>query len=133
MSIRGRSFILCGLMGWCIEVAFTSFNAFRKKDKKLIGQTSAWMFPIYGMACAIKYIYPKIKHWSTFSRAFFYGISIMTGEFLSGSLLTRFDVCPWNYKGCKFAIKGLIRLDFLPLWMLAGMFYEKLLTSLDSK
>ena len=51
--MRGKNFILCGLAGWCIEVAFTSFNALRRKDKKLIGQTSAWMFPIYGMAAGI--------------------------------------------------------------------------------
>lgn len=125
--MRGKNFIVCGLAGWCIEVAFTSFNAARNKDKKLIGQTSAWMFPIYGMAAAIGVVYPKIKHWSTLHRSFLYGLSIMTGEFVSGSLLTRLGVCPWNYDGCKYSIKGLIRLDFFPLWMMAGLLFEKLL------
>lgn len=125
--MHGKNFIVCGFTGWCIEIAFTSFNAARKKDKKLIGQTSAWMFPIYGMAAAIDLVYPKIKHWSTLHRGFLYGISIMTGEFVSGSLLTRLGICPWNYDGCKYSIKGLIRLDFFPLWMMAGLLFEKIL------
>ena len=125
--MRGKNFIVCGLAGWCIEVAFTSFNAARKKDKKLVGQTSTWMFPIYGMAAGIGLIYPKIKHWHTLQRSFLYGISIMTGEYVSGSLLTKLGVCPWNYEGCKYSIKGIIRLDFLPLWMIAGLFFEWLL------
>ena len=125
--MHGKNFIVCGLTGWCIEVAFTSFNAARKKDKKLIGQTSAWMFPIYGMAAAINLVYPKIKHWSILQRGFLYGISIMTGEYVSGSLLTKLGVCPWNYAGCKYSVKGLIRLDFFPLWMMAGLLFERIL------
>ena len=129
--MRGKNFIICGLAGWCIEVAFTSFNAARRKDKKLMGQTSAWMFPIYGMAAIIGLVYPKIKHWSAVGRGLLYGLSIMTGEYLSGSLLTKLGVCPWNYEGCKYSVKGLIRLDFLPLWATAGLFYEWLLRKMN--
>jgi len=125
--MRGKNFIICGLAGWCIEVAFTSLSSIKSKDKRLIGRTSAWMFPIYGMASCIEMIYPKIKHWHTIQRGFLYGASIMTGEFLSGSLLTKLDACPWNYDDCKYSIKGLIRLDFFPLWMLTGLFFEWLL------
>lgn len=130
--MKGKNFILCGLAGWCIEVAFTSFNALRKKDKKLIGQTSAWMFPIYGLASCIAFVYPKIKHWHFILRAVLYGCSIMAVEFFSGSLLSRMGLCPWNYDGCKYSIKGLIRMDFLPLWACAGLFYERLLLGLNS-
>lgn len=127
-----KNFILCGLAGWCIEVAFTSLNALRKKDKKLMGQTSAWMFPIYGLASCISYIYPKIKHWHTLLRGLFYGCSILSVEFLSGTLLKRLGLCPWNYEGCKFSVKGVIRMDFLPLWVCAGLFYERLLREVNT-
>ena len=120
--MRGKNFIMCGFAGWCIEVAFTSLNALRKKDKKLMGQTSAWMFPIYGLASCISIIYPKIKHWNFILRGALYGCSIMTVEFLSGSLLKRLNICPWNYDGCKYSVKGVIRIDFLPLWIIAGLF-----------
>ena len=129
----GKNFIICGLTGWCIEIAFTSANAVRKKDKKMMGQTSAWMFPIYGLASGIRVIAPKISHWSTFRRGLFYGGAIMGTEYLTGSLLKRFDACPWSYEGCKYAVKDIVRLDYLPFWMAAGLFYEKILLNLDSK
>ena len=131
--MKGKNFILCGFAGWCIEVAFTSLNALRKKDKKLMGQTSAWMFPIYGLASFISVIYPKIKHWNIALRGILYGCSIMTVEFLSGSLLKRLGICPWNYDGCRFSIKGLIRMDFLPLWIGAGIFYEQFLLAINDQ
>lgn len=124
-----RNFIVCGLTGWCMEIAFTSAGALGKKDKKLMGQTSAWMFPIYGTAALIGEIAPRIAHWPTPARALLYGGSIMVGEYISGSLLTKFDVCPWDYKGCKYAVKDIVRLDFLPFWMVAGLIFERILTN----
>ena len=125
--MRNNKFILCGLAGWCIEVAFTSASSALKKDKKMMGQTSAWMFPIYGMAAGIDLIYPKIKNWSTLNRALLYGLSIMTGEYITGSILTAMDACPWSYADAKYSIKVLVRPDYLPYWMVAGLLYEKLL------
>lgn len=125
--MRGRNFIICGLTGWCIEVAFTSAGALGKRDKKLMGQTSAWMFPIYGMASLIGEVAPKISHWPTPARGLLYGSAIMAGEYVTGSLLKAIDACPWNYDGAKYAIKGIVRLDYLPFWMIAGLLYEKIL------
>lgn len=122
-----KNFIICGLTGWCMEVAFTSASALCKRDKKLMGQTSAWMFPIYGSAALIGEISPKISHWPTAIRALLYGSAIMTGEYISGSLLTKFDICPWSYKGCKYTINDIVRLDYLPFWMIAGLIFERIL------
>lgn len=131
--MNGKNFIICGLTGWCIEIAFTSAGAILNKDKKMMGHTSAWMFPIYGMASGIGVIAPKIRHWTPLSRGFLYGSAIMTMEYITGSLLSHIDACPWSYKGCKYSIKDLVRLDYFPLWMLAGLLYEKLLLSADTK
>lgn len=130
--MRGKNFIICGLTGWCIEIAFTCAGAFSKNDKKLMGKTSAWMFPIYGMAAGIGLISPKIKHWPLLGRGFLYGSAIMATEYISGYVLNHFDVCPWNYEGEKYSVHGLVRLDYLPFWMLAGLIYEKLLNELDT-
>ena len=130
--MHGKNFIICGLTGWCLEVAFTSAGALTQKDKKLTGKTSAWMFPIYGMAAGIGIISPKIAHWPIVLRGLLYGTSIMTAEYITGSILTHFDSCPWSYDGKKYSIDGLVRLDYLPFWMAAGLLYEKLLTNLDS-
>lgn len=125
--MRVKNFIICGLTGWCIEVAFTSAGALIKKDKKLMGQTSAWMFPIYGTASVIGDIAPRISHWSLPARGLLYGGAIMLGEYVSGTVLTKLDVCPWSYANAKYTIKDIVRLDFLPFWMIAGLFYEKIL------
>ena len=127
--MTGRNFIICGLTGWCMEVAFTSAGALWKKDKKLMGQTSAWMFPIYGMAAVIGEIAPKISHWPTPARGLLYGSAIMAGEYVSGTLLTKFDVCPWSYKGAKYAVNDIVRLDFLPFWVVAGLLFEHILAN----
>ena len=127
--MRGKDFIICGLTGWCIEVAFTSACALMKKDKKLMGQTSAWMFPIYGTAAVIGEIAPKISHWPMPARGLLYGSSILTVEYITGTLLTKLDACPWSYKDCKYAVNDIIRLDYLPFWMVAGLLYERLLTN----
>ena len=129
--MTGKKFIFCGLTGWCIEVAFTSANAILKKDKKMMGQTSAWMFPIYGMAACIDDISPKIAHWTPLRRGLLYGSAIMTAEYITGSLLTRIDACPWSYKGCKYAVKDVVRLDYLPFWIGTGLLYEKLLKKIE--
>ena len=131
--MRKRNFIVCGLTGWCIEVFFTSAVAMFHKDKRLTGRSSAWMFPIYGLASVIGDIYPKIARWPGIARAFLYGICIMTVEYASGRLLTRFDVCPWCYDGCRYSVNGVIRLDFLPLWMIAGMLYERILKKFNAR
>ena len=132
--MTGRNFIMCGLTGWCMEVAFTSAGALRKKDKKLIGKTSAWMFPIYGMAAVIGEIAPKISHWPLPARGLLYGSAIMVGEYVSGTILTKMDACPWSYAGAKHTINDIVRLDYLPLWMAAGLFFEHILTNdLDHK
>lgn len=131
--MKGRNFIICGLTGWCIEVAFTSAHSLGQKDKTLMGRTSAWMFPIYGMASVIGEVAPKIAHWPTPARGLLYGSAIMAGEYLSGSVLTKLGVCPWNYDDAKYSIKGLVRLDYLPFWIVAGLLYEQLLLNLPEE
>lgn len=59
--MRGRNFLICGLTGWCMEILFTSAGSLAKHDGRLIGQTSLWMFPIYGMAACIGPVYAKSK------------------------------------------------------------------------
>lgn len=125
--MRRRNFIVCGLTGWCLEVFFTAMGDAGKHDSKLTGHSSIWMFPIYGMASAIGELYPKIAKWPKIVRALLYGICIMCVEYASGSLLKKFDLCPWCYDGCKYSINGLVRLDYLPFWMMAGMLYEHIL------
>lgn len=110
-----------------MEIIFTSITNARQKDLRLMGRTSIWMFPIYGMASCIKPLYPHIKKWPAFFRGCLYSAGILTGEYVSGSLLKKLKICPWDYSNAKFNVRGVIRLDFAPLWMMAGLVFERIL------
>ena len=131
--MKWRNFFICGLAGWCMEIVFTSFGTFLHGDPRLLGQTSLWMFPIYGMAALIDPIYEKIKYWPFLLRGCFYATSIMLGEFLSGSLLRFLGVCPWDYSGTPYNIAGIVRLDYFPFGVVAGLAFEGLLRFLDER
>lgn len=122
-----NNFLLCGFTGWCLEILFTSFHSFRKRELTLMGKTSLWMFPIYGMAALLKPCYHLIKGFPALIRAFFYSCFIFLGEYISGSILKKHQMCPWDYSDSPANIKGIIRLDYAPYWMAAGLIFEKLL------
>ena len=122
-----KNFLLCGFTGWCLEILFTSFGSYRKRELQLMGKTSLWMFPIYGMASFLKPVCRLIRRFPTGIRAACYSIFIFLGEYVSGSLLKKYQICPWDYSKARANINGVIRLDYAPVWMIAGLIFEKLL------
>ncbi|MBQ9990149.1 MAG: hypothetical protein IJP31_04300 [Lachnospiraceae bacterium] len=120
-----KNFFYCGVTGWFTEILFTAFQSFRRRDWRLIGQTSVWMFPIYGMGCLLLFPYRLLKNHSTLVRGVSYTLAIFTGEYLSGRLLTRFHACPWDYSSSRFNLHRVIRLDYAPGWFLLGLFLER--------
>lgn len=122
-----KNFFVCGLTGWCMEILFTSTDSFLKQDKRLIGRTSVWMFPIYGFAAVIAPLYRHIKNFPALLRGGIYSIGIFSFEYISGTLLKRHGMCPWDYSHAKMNIDGVIRLDYAPLWMAAGLLFERIL------
>lgn len=123
-----KNFFICGLTGWCIEIIFTSLGAFLQGDLRLIGQTSLWMFPIYGLAAFIKPLYEVIKKLPLLLRGCIYSFCILICEYISGMLLKKHHLCPWDYSNSPTNINGVIRLDYAPLWALAGLLFERIVT-----
>ena len=121
-----KKFVVCGVVGWCMEIIFTGLGSLRKNEHKLTAHTSIWMFPIYGMACFLAPLCRLLRKRNFLVRGFVYTCCIFTGEFLSGSFLRRHGACPWDYSHAKHNINGLIRLDYAPLWFVAGLFFEKI-------
>lgn len=119
-----KNFIRCGICGWCMELLWTGFLSFRKRDRKLTGQSSLWMFPIYGMAAFIGPFSKLFRNCSLLLRGIVYMLVIFTGEYLSGNVLKKHGCCPWDYSGSPLHIHGLIRLDYAPLWFFCGLFFE---------
>ncbi len=126
-----HNFIHCGILGWCMEITFTALNSFRRRQFKLTGNTSIWMFPIYGCACFFAPVSRLLKKKSPFVRGLSYAALIFTGEFITGTLLNKKDICPWDYSRSKWHIKKIIRLDYLPFWFMAGLLFERLISEDD--
>lgn len=127
MKTLGKNFLKCGLAGWCMEILFTALGSLQKREFRLVGQTSLWMFPIYGSACLLTPLFSFLKRFPVLARGTIYAVCIFFGEFLSGNFLMGKKVCPWNYERSRWNIKKVIRLDYFFNWLLAGLLFEKLL------
>lgn len=123
-----QNFLRCGMIGWAMEIFWTGLHAFRVRNLKLIGNSSLWMFPIYGCAAFLSPLMHRIKEEPVLKRGLIYMTCIFFGEYISGSLLKRKDMCPWDYSQSPYQYQGVIRLDYAPVWFLVGLLYEKLLT-----
>ena len=120
-----NNFIKCGLAGWSAELCYSSLIARTKNhDKRLMGQTSLYMFPIYGMAAAIGPIkqilcaHSPVLQKSAFCRGGIYTGLIFFTEYCTGWLLRKAGQAKLN-------VNGLIRLDFAPFWFALGLFFER--------
>lgn len=128
-----HNYIHCGLLGWFLEITFTAFQAFRRRDFRLPGVTSVWMFPIYGLASLLAPLcrFMRRRNFNIIFRGLVYTGIIFTAEFITGTLLSRRELCPWNYERSRWNIAKVIRLDYTPCWFAAGLLFERLLTESD--
>lgn len=121
------NFLRCGLVGWCMEIIFTALNSLRRRNLRLQGTTSIWMFPIYGCAALLAPVSRLLQSRSVWVRGLTYMTLIFSTEYLTGTLLQKHSMCPWDYKRSRFHIKRIIRLDYAPCWFAAGLLFEWLL------
>ena len=123
-----QDFIICGIAGWCMEILFTALGSLRRRDYTLKGVTSLWMFPIYGLGAILGPLSRLLHRLPTLLRGLIYMCTIFSVEFFSGRLLSRRKLCPWNYSRSRWNIDSLIRLDYAPCWLAAGLLFESLLS-----
>lgn len=126
-----KNFLKCGLTGWCIEIMFTAGSSWRRRDMTLRGNTSLWMFPIYGCAALFAPISRLIHKRPAWLRGLAYMSLIFSTEFLAGKYLKRRSLCPWDYGRSRWNVGRVIRLDFAPCWFAAGLLFERLLNSTE--
>lgn len=121
-----RNFLLCGIVGWSIEIFFSSLQSLQRRQYKLIGNTSMWMFPIYGLGSLIGPLSRPLRKQKIWQRGLIYMILIYSVEFLSGKFLQKKGLCPWDYSISRFHIHRIIRLDYAPCWFAIGLLFEKI-------
>lgn len=120
-----KLFLHCGIAGWCFEILYTSFKMLQRRDFRLTGTTSLWMFPIYGCAAFLRPLFRVTRKIWLPLRGTLYALIIFFAEFLSGKILDKKELVPWDYSRCRFRVGPHIRLDFFTNWFLAGLFLEK--------
>lgn len=122
-----QNFLRCGLTGWCMEIIFTSLDSVRRRDLQLKGNTSIWMFPIYGCAAFFAPVHRLLRKKPFWVRGLTYMSMIFSGEYISGRLLSKRGMCPWDYGKSRWSIQRVVRLDYAPFWFGAGLLFEKIL------
>ena len=123
-----KNFLICGILGWCLEILTSSYEALRRREPTLTGHTSLLMFPIYGAACLLRPLCRLLAPFHWFVRGMVYMVCIFTAEYASGSFLRRRGRCPWDYGYSGWNINRVIRLDFAPAWFCVGLLFERVVT-----
>lgn len=122
----GRKFAIYGVLGWIIEVLFTGASSALCRDPSMRANTYLWMHPIYGTAgLALEALHLRLPRKARGIRILSTVGVIYAAEYLSGWVLRRFlGKCPWDYTNQGVNVHGLIRLDYLPYWLLAAYLFE---------
>lgn len=108
-----------------MEIFWTGLHSFIKKDYRLVSTTSVWMFFIYGMVVWLEPVCELLSHYPVFARGGVYVLCIFGVEYMTGGLLKRLNMCPWDYSGSRYSVNGVIRLDYAPVWFAAGLIFER--------
>jgi uncharacterized membrane protein len=123
-------FIVYGALGWSSEIVWT---AVRKKltgaarDWLLMGETSLWAFPLYGMiAFLFEPLHEALRPQFLPVRAAVYLAGFWLIEYVGGWLIWKIaGKKPWDYsKSPGGSLNGLIRWNFVLVWPLVGLVLE---------
>jgi uncharacterized membrane protein len=114
-------FLVYGFAGWAIDSLFVFVHTGRRRPSSLLN------LPVYGLAQPLfEPAHDRLRHRPLAVRAGAYGCGILLVEYASGRLLRRLvGRAPWDYGRARFAIDGLVRLDYLPLWGAFGLGLER--------
>lgn len=121
--------LVVACVGVAFEVFFTALTEPRVREGwRLKGQSYVWMFPIYALVVPFfKVLDPRFGSWPWAARAPLYVAVLYAVEYLTGWLLRRLTGrCPWDYGDARWAVHGLVRLDYAPAWLLAVTLFEAL-------
>lgn len=127
---------LLACVGVALEVAFTAVLDYpQARDPRLVGHTYLWMFPIYGLIYpALSWLWPRVGAWPLAARGALYLLLLYVVEYASGWLLrATVGRCPWDYGSARWAVSGLIRLDYAPAWLAACLLFERVYRSLTGR
>lgn len=115
------------LIGWATDRAFTSLTSSLRSREPRLAPPRLTLLPFYGLLLPLyEPVHDRLRDAPLGVRAMTYGLGIVGVEFVSGLLVRRvLGEAPWDYRGARWSVDGLTRLDYLPLWALAGLVLER--------
>jgi uncharacterized membrane protein len=126
-----KRFFIYGIVGWSMEIIWTGMYSLMHGNASLEAYTSLWMLIIYGSAVFLEPLHDLMRGWNIIFRGIIWVVIIWGIEYSTGRLLLSIlHVYPWRYYG-KFAVDGLVRLDYAPAWFVAGLIFERIHNTLD--
>jgi uncharacterized membrane protein len=127
-----KRFVIYGCLGWCLEIIWTGLGSLFTGDVCLTARTYLWMFPIYGLAILFEPVHDAISPQPLWVRGMLWMVLFFAVEYLTGWILRdTIGATPWDYSQHFFNIQGVIRLDYAPVWFVAGLLFEKIHNWLD--
>lgn len=130
-------FFIFGVSGIGLEIIFTSLVDYPKfRNNHLMGYSSFWYFPLYGMAAIIlHYGHPFVFSLPPAYRGAVYIVVFWAGEYLGMGLLRLLlgkSPSEESYYKSHWNIHGLTRLDFAPAHLALGLIFEWMFRRLHS-
>jgi uncharacterized membrane protein len=121
LSRPGVRFLAYGVAGWVVDSLFVAAHTGRRRPSSLLN------LPVYALAQPLfEPLHDRLRQRPPALRGALYGAGILGVEYASGQLLRRLaGRAPWDYGDARFAVDGLIRLDYLPLWAVFGLGLER--------
>ncbi len=123
-------------VGIAMEVTFTAIiDSWRHRCPRLRGHSYLWMvFTYAAVPLILAVVYPPIHQLPIAARLALYVALVYLVEYGWGWVLRRTTgQCPWDYGRARWAVSGLIRLDYLPCWVAACWMFERLFVALHSR
>lgn len=132
-----ENFIICGLSGWGLEILLSIRGESCGRGLENDGEHPSTCFRSMGWECCLDRSEEEwtrgfgdfgeisVRDW-IIRHGILDMVLIFLTEYLTGSLLRRFGICPWDYTGRMLQINGVIRLDFAPFWFGTGLLFEYL-------
>jgi uncharacterized membrane protein len=126
VTLRGcrpvTRYLAYGLAGWAVDSLFVAAHTGRRCTSSLAN------VPVYGLAQPLfEPVHDRLRGRRVVLRGAAYAAGILGVEYASGRVLRRLvGRAPWDYGGARFAVDGLVRLDYLPLWAAFGLGLERL-------
>ncbi len=123
-------FFIYGALGWCSEIVWTAVTrkvSGRARDWLLIGETSLWALPLYGLVAFLyEPLHDALRGQFFLVRAVSYLLGFWIVEYIGGRLLWRVSgQRPWDYtRSWGGSLHGLIRWNFVLVWPLVGLALE---------